>query len=232
MAVATSLLGSAHVASVFSISLLSDCPSPTHMASLTLQDWKQVGRRGKGKILLLLFSGQVLSHCFPDPMDCSLSGFSVHGISQARILKWAAISFSRGSSQPRDWTQVSCVTGGFFTTEPPGKSKGWVSTKEIWHCFLLAHLVVASWISFLSSSLILWCSMNHPSQWLLILSLHSHPHSGLSLLRKPYPGHALTDFSIVVLGCTLQAWKPFTCPAAKLKKKAQSQQQRHQWFSG
>ena len=41
-------------------------------------------------------------------MDCSLPGFSIHGTSQARILEWVAISFSRGSSQPRDWTHVSC----------------------------------------------------------------------------------------------------------------------------
>ena len=42
-----------------------------------------------------------------DPMDCSLPGSSVHGIFQAIVLEWIAISFSRGSSQPRDRTQVS-----------------------------------------------------------------------------------------------------------------------------
>ena len=42
-----------------------------------------------------------------DPMDCSLPGFSVHGILQARVLEWVAIAFSRGSAQPRDPTQVS-----------------------------------------------------------------------------------------------------------------------------
>ena len=41
-------------------------------------------------------------------------GVSVHGILQARILEWVAISFSRESSQPRDWTQVSCTAGRFF----------------------------------------------------------------------------------------------------------------------
>ena len=46
-----------------------------------------------------------------DPMDCSPPGSSVHGILQARILEWAAISSSRRSSQPRDQTQVSCVAG-------------------------------------------------------------------------------------------------------------------------
>ena len=56
-----------------------------------------------------------------DPMDCSPPGFSVHVILQARILEWVAISFSRGSSQPRDRTWVSCTAGRFFTTEPPGK---------------------------------------------------------------------------------------------------------------
>ena len=42
------------------------------------------------------------------PMDHSLPGSSVHGISQARILEWVAISYSRGSSQPRDQTHISC----------------------------------------------------------------------------------------------------------------------------
>ena len=49
-----------------------------------------------------------------DPVDCSLSGSSVHGILQVRILEWVAISFSRGSSWPRDWTQVSCIAGRCF----------------------------------------------------------------------------------------------------------------------
>ena len=51
-------------------------------------------------------------------MHCSLPGFSVHRISQASILEWVAISFSRGSSRPRDRTLISCIAGGFFTTEP------------------------------------------------------------------------------------------------------------------
>ena len=50
-----------------------------------------------------------------DPMDSSLPGSTVHGIFQARILEWAAISFSRGSSQPRDQTWVSCIADRHFT---------------------------------------------------------------------------------------------------------------------
>ena len=60
-------------------------------------------------------------------MDCSLPGSSVHGILQARTLEWVAISFSRGSSQPRDQIQVSCLGGRFFTTEPPSEESRVVS---------------------------------------------------------------------------------------------------------
>ena len=52
---------------------------------------------------------------FWDPMDCSLSGSSVHGLLQARILEWVAIPFSRRSSQPRDWPRISHIAGRFFT---------------------------------------------------------------------------------------------------------------------
>ena len=50
-----------------------------------------------------------------DPMDCSLPGSSVHGVLQARVLEWVAISFSRGSFQPRDQTRISCIAGRCFT---------------------------------------------------------------------------------------------------------------------
>ena len=54
-----------------------------------------------------------LTLCYP--MDHSLPCSSIHGIFQARVLEWGAISFSRGSSQPRDWTWVSCIVGRRFT---------------------------------------------------------------------------------------------------------------------
>ena len=52
---------------------------------------------------------------------CSPSGFSVHGILQARTLEWVGIPFSRGSSWPRDWTWVSHTAGRFSLSEPAGK---------------------------------------------------------------------------------------------------------------
>ena len=64
----------------------------------------------------------MLSHLILcDSVDYNPPGSSVHRILQARILEWVAISFSRGSSPPRDQTQVSCIIGKFLTTEPPGK---------------------------------------------------------------------------------------------------------------
>ena len=58
-----------------------------------------------------------------DPMDCSLPGSSTHGIFQARVLERVSISFSRGSSRPRDRTLVSCTAGRRFTIWP---------TRETW----------------------------------------------------------------------------------------------------
>ena len=80
------------------------------------------------KLLRVLFkspkwkwSHSVMSD-FCNCMDCSLPSFSVHGIFQARVPEWIAISFSRISSQPRDRTQVSHITGRRFTL--------WASRKD------------------------------------------------------------------------------------------------------
>ena len=54
-------------------------------------------------------------------MGCNPPASSIHGIFQARTLEWVVISFSKGSSWPRDWTLFSCLAGGFFPTEPPGR---------------------------------------------------------------------------------------------------------------
>ena len=73
------------------------------LMSLGVQRWE-------GKVWVAHSSPTLWDH-----MDYSLSGSSIHGVLQARILEWVAISFSRGSCQPRDWIQVSQVAGRFFT---------------------------------------------------------------------------------------------------------------------
>ena len=75
-----------------------------------------------------------------NPKNYSLPGTSVPGILQARILEWVAIPFSRGSSQPRGRTQVSCIAGRFFTNR---------GTREAPFTFTITYLLQ---ISFLSAS--------------------------------------------------------------------------------
>ena len=68
-----------------------------------------------------------------DPVD-----YTVHGILQARILERVAFSFSRGSSQPRGRTQVSCIVGGFFTSWPIREAWTWRRTTKF--CILIGSL--------------------------------------------------------------------------------------------
>ena len=73
--------------------------------------------RNREPTFLECVHGKSLQSCptLCDPMDCSPPGSSVQGILQARILEWVAISFSRGSYQPRDEIQVSHISGRPFT---------------------------------------------------------------------------------------------------------------------
>ena len=67
---------------------------------------------------------EVVESCptLSNPMDCGPPGSSVHGILQARVLEWDAIPFSRGSSQPRDWTQSPALQAVSLPTGPLGKT--------------------------------------------------------------------------------------------------------------
>ena len=87
---------------------LSSLPCTTSKSSWTFVEWAHA---------------QSLQLCTTlcDVMDCSPPGSSLYGIFQAMILEWVAISFSRGSSWPRDQTHIACIAGRFFTTEPLGK---------------------------------------------------------------------------------------------------------------
>ena len=83
----------------------------------------------EGQLVNIIFSIAVVQSLscvwlFWDPMDYSLPSSSVYGISQARILERVAIFFSRGSSQPKDWTQVSCIAGRLFTI--------WATKEALW----------------------------------------------------------------------------------------------------
>ena len=100
------------------------------------------------------------------PMDCSLPHSSVHGIFQARVLEWVAISFPRGSSWPRDQTWVSHIVGRRFTV--------WI-TKEVSCCR----------VSFRTLSHNLWAlAQPHFHCWHNLLDLGSFAQSWLSDLKN------------------------------------------------
>ena len=69
-----------------------------------------------------------------DPLDCGPPRSFVHEISQARILDWLDTSFSRGSAPPRDQTDISCIAGRIFATEPPEHSF------QVFLCFTVHNL--------------------------------------------------------------------------------------------
>ena len=86
--------------------------------SMDIQRKASAGSGLAGSLCAGSVCAQSLQMCptLSDPMDCSLPGSSVHGILQARILEWVAMPSSKGSSRPRDRTQVSHVSCRFFTT--------------------------------------------------------------------------------------------------------------------
>ena len=93
--------------------------SPTVPRNQGLREWE--GRSDSLWIIIYYVLCSVTQLCLTlcDPMDRSPPGSSVHGILQARMLEWVAMPSSRGSSWPRDWTQVSCIVGRFFPAKPP-----------------------------------------------------------------------------------------------------------------
>ena len=78
-------------------------------------------------------------------MDGSLPGSSVHGISQARILEWVAISFPRESFWPRDWTLFSCIAGRFFAALPLGVVHKAYSIIKCWPSHLIYWILYWKW---------------------------------------------------------------------------------------
>ena len=91
---------------------------PAYLTYMQSTSWETLGwMKHKLELRLKESESEVTQSCptLCDPMDCSLSGSSVHGIFQARVLERIAISFSRGSSQPRNQTWVSHFAGRCFT---------------------------------------------------------------------------------------------------------------------
>ena len=88
-----------------------------------------------------------------DPMDCSLPGSSLHGILQARVLEWVAISFSRGSSRPRDQTRVSCIPGRHFNLWATREAQGMCQKWDTSHIGFGLTLMTSSWLDYIYKEL-------------------------------------------------------------------------------
>ena len=127
-----------------------------------------------------------------DTTDCSQPGSSVHRILHARILERVAMPSCRGSSQPRDWTCISCdpcISGRFLTTEPLGKPSGLVI------CGLYYAVVFSSIPSLLRIFMIQKVKVK-VSHTVVSDSLWSH---GLYPDRILYPRNSASK--ITVMGC-------------------------------
>ena len=142
-------------------------------------------------------------------MDCSPLDYSVHGIFQARILDWVAISSFRGSSQSRDWTRVSCVSCigrqilycWAFTTEPRGKPRlthinGLLSPRWWWLGKRLNHMgtewFVGFWWVFFQPQLKInaYEFAGPKATCKIIVRLHVHTHTHTHTHTKPTSTHS------------------------------------------
>ena len=102
---------------IFFNSQKSQSPLTLHLGNKFTSPWhKNITSPWHLELLQIMctLSHSVMSNSC-NPIGCNLPSSSVHGILQARILEWVAISFSRGSSQPRDWAQVSYIAVRLFT---------------------------------------------------------------------------------------------------------------------
>ena len=121
-----------------------------------------------------------------NPMDGSLPGSAVHGIFPARVLEWVAISFSRGSSQPRDWTQVSCIADRRFTVwatypAPNGKTHTHTCTHDFVNS--LSVYLVENWTQSADSFLELH---DYSIVWLCHHLFNQSSLTGQSVLFLPF----------------------------------------------
>ena len=101
-----------------------------------------------------------MSDSFVISMECSPLDSSIHGIFQARILEWVAVSFSRGSSWPRDWTHISCLEVDSLLLRHPGRP--YLISRDI---TLLRKVRLVK--AMVSSSYVWMWEVDHKESWVL-----------------------------------------------------------------
>ena len=148
-----------------------------------------------------------------DPMDCSLPGSSVHGVFQARVLEWVAISFFRGPSWPSDRTQVSCIAGRHFTSEPPGKPTKALCMYIKGSDYISLSSLSGSWASCVSAmistfSFLIYSPFSATNNPVSSASCASFPHFIICLLSLLY--HGLVMDSCSTWWLPFHPWKHFS----------------------
>ena len=116
-----------------------------------------------------------------DLMDCSPSGSSVHGILQARILEWVAISSSRGSCRPRDQTLVSCRLHwqvGSLPPAPPGKPV--LNYNTLKNIFFFNWLIILGYVLNFIFWIYIWRQSEHWAICPKMFLIDTHIHVGIS----------------------------------------------------
>ena len=139
-------------------------PSPGHLSDPGIEPMPPAWQVNSLSLSYLGSSVWSLSWLFCNTTDQRLPGSSVHGISQARILEWVAISFSRGYSQLRDWTASPALAGRFFTA--PGKS-------QIFCYWLLIKLDCSQKTYVISIFENLWTVIWWPGTWSKLVNIPS-----------------------------------------------------------
>ena len=138
--------------------------------------------------MCVLVAQSCLNLC--DSMDCSPPGSSIHGILQARILEWVAISFSKGSPWPRDQTWVSCTAGRVFAF--------WATREDIRWLQALKTSVFLKWLSSLLPT-VQWQILQ---EYLMVLFSNCH----LPRITKPKVFPSLCNVTSTVRKITLDPW--------------------------
>ena len=156
-------------------------------------------------------------------MDCSPPGSSVHGILQATLLEWVAMPSSRGSSWLMDWTQVSCIAGGFFTVWATREAHcilaAAAAAKSLQLCLTLCNpvdgsLSGSSVLGILQARTLEWVAIAFSNAWKWKVKVKSL--SGVQLLVTPWtaayqapPSMGVSRQEYCVLDIMLKTWELF-----------------------
>ena len=141
-----------------------------------------------------------------DPMDCKPTRFPVHGILQARILEWVAILSSRGSSEPRDQTQLSHIAGSFFTIWATREAHIYIYTAGSYRNSMLNLLRNLQTLPRCYNSFTFRTGSNFfMSSTLIIVCLFQNSHGNLLRFWLPFPWWPMTSFHVL--------YKPICLPS-------------------